>query len=129
MPNHGTVEWSETDASGWIHFTAPQKWAENAEHQLCRSLDPSISVGAFPRKEIHSTFQRPLRAGQDYRVDIRPERIGLTSITYIWTVVSEDRVCVEGGHTVVHLGLDGRPAALPEALRTGLEHLTIGEAL
>lgn len=128
MPSHDVVEWSETDASGWIHFTAPQKWAENAEHRLCRRLDPNVAVGSFPRKEIRSTFQRPLCAGQEYRVDIRPERIGSTSITYTWTVVSDERVCVEGGHTVVHLGPDGRPAALPEVLRTGLVKLLIGDA-
>lgn len=123
MPDAGVVAWSETDASGWIHFTAPQKWAENAEHGLCRSLVPGIDVGAFPRKEVTATFRRPLRAGDAYVVAIRPARLGTTSVTYAWTVACGDEVCVEGGHTVVHVGSDGRPAPVPAALRAAMEAL------
>jgi acyl-CoA thioester hydrolase len=112
------VFWSETDASGSFHFTAPLRWAEDAEHALVRAAggDP----GSFPRRAVSSSYLRPLRAGDQYTVDIAVERIGSTSITYWWRVLSGDAVCVEGGHTAVHLDGTGRPAPVPDALRSAL---------
>ena len=121
MASSGIVAWSETDASGWIHFTAPMTWAENAEHALCRNLDESVDVAAFPRKEVHATFRRPLRAGDAYVVELVPVRIGSTSVTFTWTVESGGEVCVEGGHTTVHVSRQGRPSPLPADLRARLE--------
>jgi acyl-CoA thioesterase FadM len=113
------VLWAETDASGSFHFTAPLRWAEDAEHALLRAAggDP----GAFPRRAVNSSYLRPLRAGDKYTVDIGVERIGSSSITYWWRVLSGDAVCVEGGHTAVHLDATGRPVPVPDSLRSALE--------
>ncbi|MFJ9381316.1 acyl-CoA thioesterase [Streptomyces sp. NPDC101455] len=119
------VGWSETDASGRFHFTAPLRWAEDAEHALYRAagLDPAF----FPRRAVSSTYERALRAGDAYSVDLTVEGIGSTSITYRWSVRSEDAVCVHGSHTVVHVDGSGRPAALSQALRDALTpHLLTG---
>lgn len=117
---HGVVAFSDTDASGWIHFTAPLRWAENAEHALIRAVAPEIDVTAFPRKAVSATYLRPLRAGDRFQVEIGLEQIGRSSITYAWHVQTEAGTCVEGKHTVVHLGAEGRPSEIPAALRTAL---------
>ena len=119
----GVVAWSDTDASGWIHFTAPQRWIENAEHALSRAIDPAVNVGSFPRRELHITFQRPLRAGDAFVVELSPARVGNTSISYEWRILKDGAVCIEGGHTVVHLGASGTPTLLPDRLRNGLAAL------
>ena len=51
---------------------------------------------------------------------ITVERIGTTSITYSWQVRAGGAVCVEGSHTTVHLDDGGRPAPIPDALRSAL---------
>lgn len=117
-PARAVVPWSDTDASGRFHFTAPFRWAENAEHALLR--DAGFGPEPFPRRAVTSSYLRPLMAGDPYTVDIGIEQIGSTSITYWWRVLSEDVVCVEGSHTAVHLDETGRPSPLPESLRTAL---------
>jgi acyl-CoA thioesterase FadM len=112
------VSYWETDASGSFHYTAPLRWAEDAEHALLLSV--GTKPGSFPRRVVNSSFLRPLRAGDTYTVDLEVERIGSTSITYRWRVLSGGAVCVEGSHTVVHVDSEGRPKPVPESLRRGL---------
>ncbi|UVS81488.1 MULTISPECIES: acyl-CoA thioesterase [Actinokineospora] len=112
------VTWSETDASGSFHFTAPLRWAEDAEHALVRAA--GFDPGAFPRRAVSSSYRKPLRAGDVYTVDIGVDRIGSTSITYSWRVVSGGAVHAEGSHTVVHLDGSGVPTPVPDALRAAL---------
>ncbi len=112
------VAWWETDASGSFHFTAPLRWAEDAEHALVRAAGGT--PGSFPRRVVNSSYRRPLRAGDAYTVDLGVERIGSTSITYWWRVVSGGEVCIEGGHTVVHVDGSGRSAPVPDSLRAAL---------
>jgi acyl-CoA thioester hydrolase len=112
------VPWSDTDASGRFHFTAPLRWVEDVEHRAYRAagLDP----GRFPRRAVTSSYVRSLRAGDPYTADVSVERLGTTSITYRWQVFSHGELCVEGSHTVVHVDDDSRPAPLPESLRSVL---------
>ena len=112
------VAWADTDASGRFHFAAPLRWVEDVEHEAYRAagLDP----GRFPRRAVSSSYTRSLRAGDPYTVDLDVERVGSTSITYRWRVLSDDAVCVEGEHTVVHVDDDGRPAPVPDSLRAVL---------
>lgn len=112
------VPWSDTDASGRFHFTAPFRWAENAEHELLRSA--GFGPEPFPRRAVTSSYLRPLMAGDPFTVDIGVEQMGSTSITYWWRVLSGGEVCVEGSHTAVHLDDSGRPCPLPDPLRAAL---------
>lgn len=112
------VSYSDTDASGSFHYTAPLRWAEDAEHALLRAA--GTEPGSFPRRVVNSSYLRPLRAGDTYSVDLDVERIGSTSITYRWRVLSGGAVCVEGSHTVVHVDGAGRPTPVPQSLRAAL---------
>lgn len=116
----GKVAWSDTDASGRYHFTAAFRWAENAEHELYRAAVPDIDIGRFPRRAVTASFQGPLAAGDNYRVELDVERIGNSSIDYRWRVFGPSGCCVEGSHTVVHLHADGTPAPVPDELRSWL---------
>jgi acyl-CoA thioester hydrolase len=65
-----------------------------------------------------------LRFEDEVSVAIRPDRIGTTSITWAWEISRGDDVCVEGRHTVVHVGADGRPAPVPDDVRERLAAVT-----
>jgi acyl-CoA thioesterase FadM len=120
---HGTVAWSDTDASGRYHFTAPLRWAEDAEHAFYRAADAGPPVGGFPRRAVSVAYSRPLEAGDAYTVELSVEKIGRTSIGYAWRVLGPGGPCAEGTHTVVHVDEAGRPAPLPGPLRAALGEL------
>lgn len=118
MTTSNRVFWAETDASGRFHFTAPMRWAENVEHEILGAA--GIGPSGFPRRAVNSSYLRSLRAGDPYTVDLVVERIGKTSISYSYQVLSEDAVCVEGSYTVVHVDEAGRPTPVPDTVRAAL---------
>lgn len=120
LTGSGHLAWVETDASGRFHYTAPFRWIEQVEHAFYRDVVPSLDLGSLPRRAVHATYDRALRMGDPWTVEMTVERIGSTSATYAWRVLSGDELCVNGGHTVVHVDEDGRPAPLPDQLVAGL---------
>lgn len=114
------VAWVDTDAGGRIHFTAVFRWAELAETGLCRRLGLLDGWGSYPRRRVEAEFHAVLVFEDELEVRIRPERVGVTSITYGWEILRGGEVCIEGRHVAVHVGEDGRPAPLPDAVREAL---------
>lgn len=115
----GVVRFSETDASGRFHYTNALMWAENTEHEIYRAA--GVPVVDFPRRTVAATFERGLVAGEQYDVELHVERLGTTSITYAWRILTGGQVAVTGSHTVVHIDGSGRPAPVPEILRPALQ--------
>jgi YbgC/YbaW family acyl-CoA thioester hydrolase len=114
------VAWVDTDAGGRIHFTAAFRYAERAETGLMRELGLVDRLVDYPRRRVEADFRAVLRFEDEVTVAIRPGRIGTTSITWAWEISRGDEVCIEGRHTVVHVGADGRPAPLPDEVRERL---------
>ncbi len=117
----GTVAFFETDASGRFHYTNALKWAERAEHALYRFV--GMDATNFPRRSVSASFRKPLGDGDNYVVELTVGKLGNSSITYRWSVLSGSDVAVEGSHTVVHIDADGRPTSVPDALRAVLADL------
>lgn len=124
----GKVRWSETDASGLFHFPTAFMWAEDAEHELYRTALPGFAFSNLPRRTVSATYSAPFRAGDAYEVRLWVTKIGTSSITFGWTVMRGETIAVEGQHTVVHLGPDFKPSALPDNLRAGMERYQKSEA-
>ena len=114
------VAWVDTDAGGRIHFTAAFRWAEAAETALGRALGLLGEWPDLPRRAVEAEYLNVLRFEDEIEIELRPERVGRTSITYVWEIRRDGEVCVRGRHTAVHVGADGRPAPLPDALRRAL---------
>jgi acyl-CoA thioester hydrolase len=114
------VAWVDTDAGGRIHFTAAFRYAEQAETALFRRLGLVDQLVDYPRRRVEADFRSVLRFEDEIAVEIRPDRIGRTSITWAWEISRGSDVCVEGRHTVVHVGTGGRPEPLPDEVREAL---------
>jgi acyl-CoA thioester hydrolase len=114
------VAWVDTDAGGRIHFTAPFRWAEAAETSLRRRLGILEDWGVYPRRHVEAEYLVVLRFEDEVELELAPERVGETSITWAWTVERDGQACVTGRHTVVHVDGEGRAARLPEAVRAAL---------
>jgi acyl-CoA thioester hydrolase len=114
------VAWIDTDAGGRIHFTAVFRWVEAAETALGRDLGLLDDWASFPRRAVEAEYLRVLRFEDEIEVELRPERVGTTSITYAWEIRRAEEICVRGRHTVVHVDEDGQPAPLPPSVRRAL---------
>ena len=107
------VAWVDTDTGGRIHFTAAFRWAEATESSLYRRLGMLRGeLGDFPRKHVEADFHRVLVFDDEVEVELRVARVGRTSITYRWVISKDGERAIEGTHTVVHVGPDGRPAVI-----------------
>ena len=115
------VAWVDTDASGRIHWSSAFRWAELAEHRLLDKLGRSRDeAGRYPRRAAEVTYHRALDFEDQFDVWLGVEKAGSTSVTFRWQMLRGDELCIEGRHTVVHVGDDGRPRRWPEYLRAGL---------
>jgi acyl-CoA thioester hydrolase len=112
------VAWVDTDTGGRIHFTAAFRWAEATETSLYRRLGllPE-ELGDYPRRHVEAEFRHPLVFEDEIEVTLRVERVGTTSVTYRWEILKDGGAAVEGTHTVVHVGRDGRAVALDDEVR------------
>jgi acyl-CoA thioester hydrolase len=124
------VAWADTDAGGRIHWTAVFRWAELAEHALLRRLGRAATeAGPYPRRSTDAIYHRALEFDDEIEVQLAVGSAGRTSVTFSWRIVRGDELCVEGHHTVIHVGDDGRPSRWPDHLRVGLGLDSEGDAL
>jgi acyl-CoA thioester hydrolase len=114
------VQWVDTDAGGRIHFTAAFRWAEMAETGIRRKLGLVEGWGNYPRRKVEAEFLKVLVFEDEIEVLIRPERLGLTSITWAFEITRDGELCVRGSIVVVHVDDEGRPAPLTEKERAAL---------
>jgi acyl-CoA thioester hydrolase len=117
--HRGRVAWVDTEARGGIHPAAAFRYAEHAETEVFRTAGIDAPEN-YPRRRVEAEFREVLRFNDEFEVRLRPERVGRTSITWIWEITREGEVCVEGRHTVVHVDRKGRPAPLPSDVRSTL---------
>jgi acyl-CoA thioester hydrolase len=115
------VAWVDTDAGGRIHFSNVFRWAELAETGLRRELSLMDGWGSYPRKRAEAEFHRVLRFEDEIEVRIRPERLGRTSITWVFEITREGELCVDGRIVIVHVDDEGRPTELTERERAALD--------
>jgi acyl-CoA thioester hydrolase len=114
------VAWVDTDAGGRIHFTAAFRYAEEAETGLMREAGLLQDWGDYPRRHVEAEFRNVLRFEDEFEVRLRADRLGTTSITYVWEILKDGEVYIHGRHTVVHVDRDGRRAPLPDTVRAAL---------
>ncbi len=124
----GIVRWVETDASGHFHNSSAIIWAEEAEHALYRQVALEFDLSRIPRRAIQISFNRPLVSGDAYLVKLWVERIGHSSMSFGWHIMLGADIAVEGSHSLVYVGTDGRPASLPDHVRIAMSAFLIEEA-
>jgi acyl-CoA thioester hydrolase len=112
------VGWIDTDASGRIHFTVAFRWAENAEASLYRKLGLLEEwSGDYPRRHVEADYLRVLGFDDEVELQIRVASVGRTSVTFTWEGRTGGEVAITGGHTVVRVDENGRPASIDDRTR------------
>ena len=99
------VQFSETDASGIVHFTCFFRYMEEAEHALWRQAGLSIAAAGteigWPRVAASFDFHRPLRFEDEFEVRLRIAAITNKTIRYSCLMTSGDTRIATGGLTIV----------------------------
>lgn len=114
------MAWIDTDAGGRIHFTAAFRWAEAAETALGRSLGLLDDWASYPRRAVEAEYLKVLRFEDEFQLELAPERVGMTSVTYAWEIRRDGDLCIRGRHTAVHVDSEGQPSPLSPEARSAL---------
>ena len=83
-----TVEFSETDMAGIVHFSNYCKYMEAAEHRFFRSIGYSIVADqtdpriGWPRVHVEFDYKKPLRFEDEIEIHLLVARLRSKSITY-----------------------------------------------
>jgi acyl-CoA thioester hydrolase len=109
------VAFSETDASGRVHFTTLLKWAEDAEHQFLSEcgVDVFASDSGWPRVSVSCDYHRPLAFGDEVQVAIELVEIGESSLKWHFQVLNESGERVAKGQLVTVWVVAGKKATIP----------------
>ncbi len=119
------VLFSETDASTRVHFTSILRYVENAEHVLLNSLEINVFGGeealGWPRGHVECRYLKPLYYHDPYQVKLVLKRLGTSSLTWGFKVISNESEIALGEIRTVLVGEGKGPLPLPEKWRSQLE--------
>lgn len=117
------VSFSDTDASGWAHFSKILCYVENAEHAFFKSLDIPVfsNNSGYPRVKISCDYRSPLRFQDTFEVILFLTKIGTSSIHWKFQIQKSDTtLAAEGEMISVKVDPTGTPTPLTESERTKL---------
>jgi acyl-CoA thioester hydrolase len=83
-----SVEFSETDMAGLMHFSNFFRFMEAAEHAFFRSLDLSVALSRvglklhLPRVHAECDYLAPIRFEDEILIHLLVEKKGVRSLTY-----------------------------------------------
>jgi YbgC/YbaW family acyl-CoA thioester hydrolase len=121
------VAFSDTDASGWMHFPNIFHYAERAEHAFLKACGIIVferSLGGWPRVNVTCDFLLPLLAGDQIEIQLAISRLGASSITWNFEVLNASGQCAaHGSMTTVRVDHTGGPQRIPTTERTALERV------
>ena len=102
------VEFVDTDMVGLVHFSNFFRYMEAAEVELLQSLGLSVTSQpagdqkvSFPRRAASCDFVGPARFGDLLDIEVRIEKVGRSSITYVFSFVNRGQPVAHGRITAV----------------------------
>jgi YbgC/YbaW family acyl-CoA thioester hydrolase len=126
-----TVEFSDTDQAGIVHFSRFFIYMESAEHQFLRSLGTSVSTHmngdqiGWPRLSASCEYLRPLRFEDEIEIHLFVQRKGVKSLTYRFVFRKEDEIVARGQSAaaccICNPGVPLRAIPIPEFIANQIE--------
>ncbi len=121
------IRFSDTDASGRIHYSAMFRHMEAAEDEFLRAIgfpyadiEPAAQL-SFPRVHVEAQFVAPLRYDDVVETQVTVERVGESSFTLYFMSVSNEAAVARGRITAVCMStVTQKSTPLPEELADAL---------
>ncbi len=119
------VPFSDTDASGWVHFSKTLVYAERAEHDFLSKRGIAVfdrSKGGWPRVKVSCQYKRPLTFQDKFEVLLALDHIGSSSLCWKFEIILESgEIAAIGEMVTVKVDDSGAVACLSEAEKNLLE--------
>ena len=119
------VAFGDTDASGWMHFPNIFHYFEQAEHAFLKSRGVLVfdrAQGGWPRVKVCCDYKRPLHTGDRIEVLLAIGRIGASSVTWNFEVLTASGdLAAFGSVTTVRVNHEGKPQLITGQERRALE--------
>lgn len=119
------IAFGDTDASGWMHFPNIFRYFEEAEHAFLKSRGVLVfdrSQGGWPRVKVSCDFKRPLLTGDRIEVQLAVSRIGASSVTWDFEVLTASGdLAAFGSVTTVRVDQEGKPQLITDSERAALK--------
>ena len=116
------VQYRDLDPRAHVNHAVYVSYMEQAKGRyMADVLGVDLSEAGTVVGHLEVDFRAPVEPGETVTVAVRPADVGETSVTLEYTLSVDGRIVATGTTVSVRLGEDGRPAALPDAWRDGLE--------
>ena len=125
MKHEIRVIFGDTDQMGVVYYANYLRYFESARAAYWRDLGKSykdlVDWGvALPVVEAHCNYKRPAFYEDLLVVDTRVSELRGASLRFAYRVMRGTDILAEGYTRHAVVGTDGRPKALPEALRSAI---------
>lgn len=125
MKHEIRVIFGDTDQMGVVYYANYLRYFESARAAYWRDLGKSykdlVDWGvALPVVEAHCNYKRPAHYEDLLVVDTRVSELRGASLRFAYIVTRGRDLLAEGYTRHAVIGTDGRPKALPEALRSAI---------
>ena len=119
------VIFGDTDQMGVVYYANYLRYFESARAAYWRSLGRSyqdlVAWGvALPVIEAHCFYKRPARYEDVLGVDVDVSELRGASLRFAYRIYRDHELIAEGDTRHAVIGNDGRPRALPAALRDAI---------
>jgi acyl-CoA thioester hydrolase len=119
------MRWRDLDAFNHANNSTYLTYLEEARLQWMTQVDGWMNERHAPiLAAVHVNYRRPLNWPADIIVELYCERIGNTSLTLAHRIVDASDLSAlysDGQSVMVWIDQDGKPVALPEAVRSACQ--------
>jgi len=125
MRHEVRVIFGDTDQMGVVYYANYLRYFEGARAAYWRSLGKSYKDleawnVALPVIEAHCNYKRPAHYEDLLEVDVVVDEVRAASLRFTYTVYRGTDVLATGHTRHAVIGANGRPRALPDALRAAI---------
>jgi len=110
------IPFSDTDAAGIVHFSRASLYVERAEHLALQSvgLDVMNKSYGWPKVAFSVNYAGMLRYSDTITIGVALQRIGNTSLNWIFEIKKAQQLCWQGSFTTVKVGMQGQKIPITE---------------
>ena len=124
------VRYAETDAMGYLHHAQYFVYFEQGRTELLRLngvryRDMEERGILYVVARLECRYRAPARYDDLLTLTTTTERLTAVRVEHSYRLVREERLLAEGRSTLVSVGRDGRPLALPDELYNRLAGVAV----
>ena len=125
------VIFGDTDQMGVVYYANYLRYFESARAAYWRALGKSYKDleewdVALPVVEAHCNYRRPAHYEDLLEIEVAVSELRAASLRFAYQVWRGDTLLAEGHTRHAVIGADGRPKALPDALRAAIPPIVTG---